>query len=57
MSNEGISSYYAHHGPLGEVVCDEVSFLASKDGFPVGTYKTYEEAMESLAWKGRAKPL
>jgi len=57
MSNEGISSYYAYHGPLGEVVCDEVSFLASKDGFPVGTYKTYEEAMESLAWKGRAKPL
>jgi len=57
MSNEETTSYYAYQGPLGEVVCDEVSFLASKDGFPVGTYKTYEEAMESLAWKGRAKPL
>ena len=57
MSNEGTSNYYAYLGPLGQVVCDQVSFSASKDGFPIGTYDTYEEAMESLAWKGRAKPL
>jgi hypothetical protein len=57
MSDEGISSYYAYLGPLGQVVCDEVSFFASKDGFPIGTYKSYEEAIESLEWKGRAKPL
>jgi len=58
MSNEETASYYAYQGPLGEVVCDdEISFLASKDGFPIGRYNTYEEALESLEWKGRAKPL
>jgi hypothetical protein len=57
MSHAGTSNYYAYLGPLGQVVCDQVSFSASKDGFPIGTYDTYEEAMESLAWKGRAKPL
>jgi hypothetical protein len=57
MSNERTSKYYAYLGPLGQVVCDEVSFFASKDGFPIGTYNSYEEAMESLAWKGRAKLL
>jgi hypothetical protein len=57
MSYAGTSNYYAYLGPLGQVVCDQVSFSASKDGFPIGTYDTYEEAMESLAWKGRAKPL
>ena len=55
MSNEGTTNYYTYLGPLGQVVCDEVSFSALKDGFPIGTYNTYEEAMESLAWKGRAK--
>ena len=57
MSNEGKTGYYAYLGPLGQIVCDEVSFFASKDGFPIGTYNTYEEAIESLAWKGRAKLL
>ena len=57
MSNERTSKYYAYLGPLGQVVCDEVSFFASKDGFLIGTYNSYEEAMESLAWKGRAKLL
>ena len=56
MINEGTSNYYASVR-FGQVVCDEVSFFASKDGFPIGTYNSYEEAMESLAWKGRAKPL
>ena len=55
MSNEGTSNYYAYLGFLGQVVCDQVSFFASKDGFPIGTYNSYEEAIESLAWKGRAK--
>jgi hypothetical protein len=55
MSNEGPSNYYAYLGPLGQVVCDQVSFFASKDGFPIGTYNSYDEAIESLAWKGRAK--
>jgi hypothetical protein len=34
-----------------------VSFFASKDGFPIGTYKSYEEAIESLEWRGRANLL
>jgi hypothetical protein len=55
MRNEGTSNYYAYLGPLGQVVCDQVSFFASKDGFPIGTYNSYDEAIESLAWKGRAK--
>ena len=57
MSNERTSKYYAYLGPLGQVVCDEVSFFASKDGFPIGTYNSYEEAIESFAWTGRAKLL
>ena len=48
-------SYYAYLGPLGEVVRDGLSFLASKDGFPIGTYGTLQEAMASLEWKGRDK--
>jgi hypothetical protein len=55
MSNERATNYYTYLGPLGQVVCDQVSFFASKDGFPIGTYNSYEEAIESLAWKGRAK--
>jgi hypothetical protein len=42
-------------GPLGEVVRHGASFIASKDGFPIETYNTFREAMESLAWKGRTK--
>jgi hypothetical protein len=45
-------SYYAYPGPLGEVVRH---FIASKDGFLIGTYNPFGEAMESLAWKGRTK--
>ena len=30
MSNEGTTNYYAYLGPLGQVVCDEVSFSALK---------------------------
>jgi hypothetical protein len=55
MSKRATTNYYAYQGPLGEVVRDGVFFFASKDGFPIGTYKTFEEAMASLAWKGRAK--
>ena len=48
-------SYYAYLGPLGEVVSQGASFIASKDGFLIGAYNTLAEAMESLAWKGRTK--
>jgi len=56
MINEGTSNYYASVR-FGQVVCDEVSFFPSKNGFPIGTHNSYEEAMESLAWKGRAELL
>jgi hypothetical protein len=49
------ANFYAYQGSLGAVVRDGALFFASKDGFPIGTYKTFEEAMASLAWKGRAK--
>jgi hypothetical protein len=48
-------NYYLYFGPLGEVVRHEASFIASKDGFPIGTYDTLGEAMEALAWKGRER--
>ena len=57
MSIEVINKHYPYRGPLGEVVRHGKIFFASKDSFPVGTYNTYEEALESFVWKGRAKPL
>jgi hypothetical protein len=38
-------SYYAYLGPLGEVVRHEAFFIASKDGFLIGEYETFQEAM------------
>ena len=56
MSNEvTIPRYIIYQGPLGQVVRRGASFVASRDGFPVGTYIAFEEAMESLVWKGRVK--
>jgi hypothetical protein len=48
-------NYYAYLGPFGEVVRHGASFIASRDGFLIGTYKTFGEAMESLTWKGGTK--
>jgi hypothetical protein len=48
-------SYYAYLGPLGEVVRHGASFDAWKGGFLIGTYNSFGEALESLAWKGRIK--
>ena len=55
MSNVVTTTHYMYQGPLGQVVRRGVSYFASKDGFPLGTYSTFEEAMESLVWKGRVK--
>jgi hypothetical protein len=55
MSNEGTTNHYPYQGPLGEVVRHGRRFFASKDGFPIATYNTFEEAMACLAWKARAK--
>ncbi len=48
-------SYYAYLGPLGEAVRHGASFVASKGGFLIGTYNSFGEAFESLAWKGPIK--
>jgi len=55
MNERVTTNHYAYRGPLGEVVRDGVFFFASRDGFPMGIYNTFEEAMASLAWKGRVK--
>jgi len=51
MSNKIITIYHLYQGPLGQVVRQGTSFLASKDGIPVGEYSTLEQAMVTLEWK------
>jgi hypothetical protein len=55
MSNEAIPKHLLYQGPLGVMVCRKASFFASKNGLPIGTYDTFEEAMAALKWKGSAK--
>jgi hypothetical protein len=55
MSNDAMRTHLVYQGPLGLVVYEGASFFASKDGFPIGTCNTLEEAMETLAWKARPK--
>lgn len=55
MSNDVMRTHLVYQGPLGLVVYEGASFFVSKDGFPIGTCDTLEEAMEALAWKARPK--
>ena len=55
MSNDVRRTHLIYQGPLGLVVYEGESFFASKEGFPIGTFDTLEEAMETLAWKARPK--
>jgi hypothetical protein len=55
MSNEAIPTRLLYQGPLGLIVCQKASFFASKNGFPIGTYDTFEEAMAALVGKGSDK--
>ena len=55
MSNDVMRTHLIYQGPLGLVIYEGASFFASKDGFPIGTFDTLEEAMETLAWKARPK--
>jgi len=48
MSNEVKTTFYMYQGPLGQVVRRGGCFFASKDGLAVGTYDTFDEAMESF---------
>ena len=47
--------WHAYQGPLGEVVYNGQYFFAWKDGCLIGTSKTLEEVMESLAWRETLK--
>jgi hypothetical protein len=53
MNDKARPTHLVYEGPLGQIVCQQASFCATKYGFPIGTFKTFEEAMEILAWKGR----
>ena len=55
MRNDVMRTHLVYQGPLGLVVYEGASFFASQDGFPIGTFDTLEEAMETLAWKARPK--
>jgi hypothetical protein len=50
-----MSDRHIYRGPLGKIVHDGRYFFASKDGLLLGTYNTFEEAMESLVWRERLK--
>jgi hypothetical protein len=52
MSNRARLVY---QGPFGRIVCEGASFFASQNDSPVGTCKTFDEAIEMLARKSRAK--
>jgi hypothetical protein len=55
MSNEVKHTHLLYQGSFGQILCQQASFFASKNGFLIGTYGTFEDAMETLAWKGRDK--
>jgi hypothetical protein len=55
MSDQFTPHHYSYHGPLGEVSHSGRYYFAWKEGFLIGTYKTFEEAMESLVWRERLK--
>jgi len=46
MSDQFTTHHYSYHGPLGEVSHSGRYYFAWKEGFLIGTYKTFEEAME-----------
>ena len=51
----GTRARLVYLGPLGRILCEGQSFFASKDGSPIETCKSFDEAIEVLARKGRAK--
>ena len=50
-----MSNRYRYQGPLGKILHSGRYFFASKDGLLLGTYNTFEEALESLVWRERLK--
>jgi hypothetical protein len=48
-------THYSYQGPLGEISYNRWYYFAWQESHLIGTFKTFEEAMESLAWKERPK--
>ena len=48
MSDQSTPHHYSYHGPLGEVSHSGRYYFAWKEGFLIGTYNTFEEAIASL---------
>jgi hypothetical protein len=46
---------YSYHGPFGEVSHSGRAYFAWGGGHLIGTYRTFEKAMEHLACKERLK--
>ena len=55
MSNRVAITQYSYRGPFGEVSHSGLNFFAWQNGHLIGTYQTFETAMEHLAWKERLK--
>ena len=55
MRNRVTITKYSYHGPFGEVSHSGRDYFAWQDGHLIGTYQTFEKAMEHLAWKERLK--
>jgi hypothetical protein len=55
MSNRAAITQYLYRGPFGEVSQSGRNFFAWQNGHLIGTYRTFEKAMEHLAWKERLK--
>jgi hypothetical protein len=55
LTRNGVITQYSYQGPLGEVSYNRWYYFAWKESHLIGTFKTFEEAMESLVWKERPK--
>jgi hypothetical protein len=51
-----MANRYPYHDPRGEIFRSGQCFFAWKEGFLIGTYRTFDEAKESLVWRYRLRP-
>ena len=56
VRNRVTANQYPYHGPLGGISRSGRCFFAWKEGFLIGTYRTFDEARESLVWRERLRP-
>ena len=48
VSNRVTANQYPYHGPLGGISRSGRCFFAWKEGFLIGTYRTFDEAREGV---------